>query len=77
MRSIAWQAVKIGDRDGALRAVWLYRFDDCIEHPHGDGHVARMRSDTRLAGSDDTKLPGDAADRGTAAAGVTLVAGLV
>ncbi|OWK22977.1 hypothetical protein AJ87_39470 [Rhizobium yanglingense] len=69
--------MEVGDGDGTLAAVCLYRFDHGIQRSHGDRHVARMGGDAGVARADDGVLAGEAADGRTAAAWLTLVARLV
>src|SRR5205085_8860325 len=77
LRLVAWQSMKLSDRNFAHGTGWPDCFNGCIEHPQRHRHIARMRGDTRVADADDCMLPAVSADSTAAAARHALVAGLV
>ncbi len=63
VRRVPGQAMEVGDRDRARRAVGPHRLDRRVERAHRDRHVARVRRDAGIAHADDGVLPAEAADR--------------
>ena len=73
LRRIAWQAVKIDDRDSAPPA-WPFDLDDGVERGEGYRHVAGIHGDAGLALAEHRMNAIVTADRRATAARLALVA---
>ena len=70
------QAIEVADRDAAAVAVRLLRDDHRLQRAHGDRHVAGVGGDALVRGAEDREDAVLSTDRRTAAARLTLVAGV-